>query len=52
MHLALKPKNYGPAVVTKGLGGKPDHIKGGWYYLVPTAEAGGESRSARAADTA
>lgn len=51
-HLALKPGNYGPAVVTKGLGGNPDHIKGGWYYLVPTVEASGESRPTRAADTA
>ena len=48
--LALLPKNYGPAKVTAGYGDNPEHVIGGWYYLVPTTDAGGRASSARPRD--
>ena len=43
--LALKAGNYGPAVVAPAFGDQPEHVAGGWYYLVPTTEAGGQASS-------
>ena len=49
--LALKPSNYGPAAVTPAFGDQPEHVVGGWYYLAPTIEAGGQASSHMHIDT-
>ena len=33
--LALLPKNYGPAKITKGRGGAKDTVKPGWVFIRP-----------------